>query len=996
MGISFSPNAVIANLGQQYSFSSLVSASASAQPEYLVLVGLDRDRYPASSNGNLGTISGNGQTISFKQTPNTDCYCFGVVFTHTDKGYYNDTYGYLSDLSLKSSTDNFRNETFSLYGFGSAGSADAAMYDKLTGDIVNPFFTGDAFMHAAVGEHDDLTYTTSNFIGTLDVVTRTDGYVDATPNVATPDEIAAVAQSFVGRAWNFKGCWVLANNISAAAGASLPITSDETRVDITPPVANGEWIVAYDSANATSDEQAHWAEQLRPGDIVAVNNACGGHIMTVASGSSYAAKFIDNSSASQITDINADLVIEGGHTLPSWAIGPDPKNVTIYRLDTPVVTPTMPLCMAADASHALSSLFTVSDPAGKSIVSYQFYDTGSTGSFSLKGTTQSPHSADTALTVDASDLAAVSFVSGAAAGTDTIQVRAYNGSYWGDWQSIGVAIGSSTQAPTVHAVSDTVFLHCGSATSLASMFTESSPDAPITSYTVTMPASGGYINLNGANDLGGGQKDADGNHVYQFSAQDFAKLVYVASNYTEGANITITAHNGAAVASVPVTLTVATQAVAAQGISHWVLPGQELSLSSLFCVDPVDGMPVKFYGILTKEDVISWGDGKPSSGGTLNFHGATDLLAGVGAPIGDSEIAAADLDKLSFTAAPDEGGQFLGIYANDGGSGSPALTEITTVSTASPLTAHAASVNAGETIALSSLFSVNDGSAPAFYRIIDSTGGGAIQLSSSGANLTGLNDPSNLFIVSASDFNKLTYTGGAVNGSETITVSTSQDAFHWNAEIGAQVSTVGAKDVRSVTGGAGNDVVAGSENNDVIDGGNGLNTVVESGARDHFTVTKTASGITVTDNTGAQGTDTLTHVERIKFDDKTLAFDTDGDAGQVYRLYQAAFDRAPDAAGFGLWVRQMDAGMKLQQVADGFMQSAEFEQLYGPKVSDSDFVTHLYQNVLHRAPDAEGYKLWVDSLANGMQRETALTGFSESQENCAQVIGSIQNGMAFV
>ena len=53
---------------------------------------------------------------------------------------------------------------------------------------------------------------------------------------------------------------------------------------------------------------------------------------------------------------------------------------------------------------------------------------------------------------------------------------------------------------------------------------------------------------------------------------------------------------------------------------------------------------------------------------------------------------------------------------------------------------------------------------------------------------------------------------------------------------------------------------------------------------------------------------TLQNVERIAFDDGIIAFDDDGLAGQAYRLYQACFDRIPDALGLGFWIKQLDAG----------------------------------------------------------------------------------------
>lgn len=178
-----------------------------------------------------------------------------------------------------------------------------------------------------------------------------------------------------------------------------------------------------------------------------------------------------------------------------------------------------------------------------------------------------------------------------------------------------------------------------------------------------------------------------------------------------------------------------------------------------------------------------------------------------------------------------------------------------------------------------------------------------------------------------------------------------------------------------------NNTLRGYGGNDVIDGGNGLDTVVFSSSRSNYTIARTSTGYIVADQTGADGTETLNSIERLKFNDKTVAFDIDGTAGQVYRLYQAAFNRVPDKSGLGSWIKGMDGGMTLSEVTSGFINSAEFKSLYGTNSTNDQFIKAIYSNVLHRAPDAAGYDDWMNGLANGMSREQVLTGFSESTEN---------------
>jgi hypothetical protein len=138
------------------------------------------------------------------------------------------------------------------------------------------------------------------------------------------------------------------------------------------------------------------------------------------------------------------------------------------------------------------------------------------------------------------------------------------------------------------------------------------------------------------------------------------------------------------------------------------------------------------------------------------------------------------------------------------------------------------------------------------------------------------------------------------------------------------------------------------------------------------------------------------NVERIAFADVSVALDIDGAAGQAYRLYTAAFDRAPDKAGLGYWIGMLDGGATLEQVAAGFAASSEFASLYGANASDAAFVELLYDNVLHRAAEGAGRQFWIDALAlHGVSRAQVLAQFSESGENQAQVIGVIQDGIDF-
>jgi hypothetical protein len=197
--------------------------------------------------------------------------------------------------------------------------------------------------------------------------------------------------------------------------------------------------------------------------------------------------------------------------------------------------------------------------------------------------------------------------------------------------------------------------------------------------------------------------------------------------------------------------------------------------------------------------------------------------------------------------------------------------------------------------------------------------------------------------------------------------------------------------------GSGNDVYAGHANGARIDGGAGFDTAVYSGYASDFVAKRSGDGYTlatVADNAKA---DLLSGIERVRFTLGTdaMAFDTTGVAGKAYRLYQSAFDRTPDKSGVGYWIRAMDHGATLLDVAHSFVASDEFKTLYGAQATDAEFIAHLYQNVLHRAGEAAGVAYWNGVLQQGADRAEVLAAFSEGAENTAGVAQVIGNGFVY-
>lgn len=439
MSVNLNAGSVVAQAGQQINVASLLNVVGGDNPTYLVVSLLDRDEYTASSNADTGALSGNGATADFANIGG-DSNTVGIVFTYdvSTSQYTNATYGNLANLIYTASTNT--NDNTSISFFTTNNSNVATQYAN------NP--------HALAS----YTSTSTNYVGSVSAVTEPN-VAGAAPSEATPDFVAAAASSFVGQAWNMGGCWVLASDISAEAGASLPITSTSLGV---AGMASGEWIVAY---NGPAGQTGDWQSQITAGEMVVFEtSANSGHITTVVSGSGSSASLIDNMTFvdqngqienSAYDGSSSDIVIANPHPAnQEWAMAV-PGSVVVYELDCPFIAVTTPTStVAADGTEALAPLFNATNPvASQNVTEYQFYDTATggagAGSFIINNTDEVAGSAANPVTVSAAALSGTDFVAGNSGGTDTIDVRAFNGSYWGDWQTLTTDV-EPPPAPTIN------------------------------------------------------------------------------------------------------------------------------------------------------------------------------------------------------------------------------------------------------------------------------------------------------------------------------------------------------------------------------------------------------------------------------------------------------------------------------------------------------------------------------------------------------------------
>ena len=388
------------------------------------------------------------------------------------------------------------------------------------------------------------------------------------------------------------------------------------------------------------------------------------------------------------------VIVSDGHNYSAWTdemivVG---KDSLILPPQIAPATTTVPL----GQSVPLSTLFTVTDPLGNAISQYKVLDPAGGGAIELNGAqnlaTPDQQAAGVAIFA-APDLGKVQYQGSSLAGAESLTVSAYDGQAWGN---ADIAVTSAHLPPGFTPATTTVDV--GQAISLSALFTLSTPSgAAVTAYRVQDPAGGGQLLLNGASDLATAAEQAQG--IAVFAASDLAKVRYAAAASSGSETLMISATDGQDWGTVNLAInstdnrppTIAATASA-------VDTTETVWLSSLFKAGSPSGKPILQYEI---QD--------PAGGGQIVLNTATNLATPDQTKQGISIVAAYDVTSVLYVGGSAPGSETLKIAAFDGNNWANADLKIDSVAKAPPVvTALPVTLHVGQSVALSSLYSVVD------------------------------------------------------------------------------------------------------------------------------------------------------------------------------------------------------------------------------------------------------------------------------------------------
>ncbi len=190
-----------------------------------------------------------------------------------------------------------------------------------------------------------------------------------------------------------------------------------------------------------------------------------------------------------------------------------------------------------------------------------------------------------------------------------------------------------------------------------------------------------------------------------------------------------------------------------------------------------------------------------------------------------------------------------------------------------------------------------------------------------------------------------------------------------------------------------NDTFKGQPGTDLIDGGLGTDTVVYSGPLEQYTVNKSGNRYIVSEPTGSDDTDYLTSIERLKFNDKSLAIDIDGNAGTTAKILGAVFGKASlsNKNYVGIGLSFLDSGWTYDNLAGVALEAA------GAKTNDQ-IVSLLWTNVIGTKPTAADKQPFIALLENGMTAGALAHLAADSSFNTTNInlVGLAQTGIEYV
>lgn len=213
----------------------------------------------------------------------------------------------------------------------------------------------------------------------------------------------------------------------------------------------------------------------------------------------------------------------------------------------------------------------------------------------------------------------------------------------------------------------------------------------------------------------------------------------------------------------------------------------------------------------------------------------------------------------------------------------------------------------------------------------------------------------------------------------------------------------GSNAADNITGGYGNDSLVGFFGNDTmvaglgsdtVDGGAGFDVLQVQGSYEQWIWSTDGDSVAMSNGVDSPNIVDARNIDFISFtnavgNETSVVITDNQDQADAMRLYQGLFDRSADLGGAKNWLTAVDIGFTDVQVAQAFLDSAEFTNTWGT-LTNQQYVELLYQNSFNRSADNQGLANWTAAIDLGIlsraQVAVAIVGSPEGQASIDNVL----------
>ena len=197
----------------------------------------------------------------------------------------------------------------------------------------------------------------------------------------------------------------------------------------------------------------------------------------------------------------------------------------------------------------------------------------------------------------------------------------------------------------------------------------------------------------------------------------------------------------------------------------------------------------------------------------------------------------------------------------------------------------------------------------------------------------------------------------------------------------------------TINAGSGNDLITGGGGDDNLNGGAGLDVAVYSSNYMDYKISSTPTTYQVLAIQNKDGTDTLTNVERLKFSDKSIAIDFNGNAGTTAKVIGAVLGKSqvlnPTFVGLGL--SYLDKGMTYSDLGALALTAI------GATTNDA-VVSTLWKNVIGTDATSAIKAPYIKMLTDGMKVGDLVVLAADTSFNTTNInlVGLAQTGIEYL